>query len=137
MVGLGELSLPESLAGRLESQIEARARVESQSVESFRRLDVFLGGLLAVLQQMDADMQRCPCPFKHDAPARDTSRSHSCRLLPAHILSPHALSCPRLLLPLQREAGEWSARCPSETCESCAPAGAVLRGESMRIFDGD
>ena len=68
MVGLGELSLPESLAGRLESQIEARARVESQSVESFRRLDVFLGGLLAVLQQMDADMQRCRCPFKHDAP---------------------------------------------------------------------
>jgi hypothetical protein len=64
MGGLDELSLPESLAGRLESQIEARASIESQSVDSFRRLDVFLGGLLAALKQMDADMQRCRRPFK-------------------------------------------------------------------------
>ena len=68
--GLGGLALPESLAGRLE----ARLQLESQSVDNWRRLDAFLGGLFAALQQMDADMQRChPVAI---APVR--SIAHTC-----------------------------------------------------------
>ena len=48
------LMLPDSLAGRLEAQIQ----LESQSIDNFRRLDKFLLGLFEALQRMDSDVHR-------------------------------------------------------------------------------
>jgi hypothetical protein len=49
---LTRLVLPESLAGKLE----ARMQLERESVDNFRRLDAFLGGILEAMKQMGAEV---------------------------------------------------------------------------------
>jgi hypothetical protein len=48
------LVLPEPLAGKLEARLQA----ERESVESFRSLDAFLGGVLEAMQQLGAEVRR-------------------------------------------------------------------------------